>query len=194
MFPEGRCGPGICWGVGAVCWRPVVWASPCGSRCPAGWLYQAIFALSGDITGVLVVYRILLTVLCDCPAMVPSAKLACLGFSFFVFRVAILSPARRVLQEEPSLSWISAAGKDTQKESDRSFFRKWATCPEGAWGRTLKVWCPARGRSGRRGRALPLLCSAAFLPACDSGALSSALYESASHVKCRISARGSGRS
>lgn len=170
-----------------------MWASPCGSRFPAGWLYQAVLALSGDITGVLVVYRILLTVLCDCPAMVPSAKLACLGFSFFVFRVAILSPARRVLQEEPSLSWISAAGKDTQKESDRSFFRKWATCLEGAWGRTLKVWCPARGRSGwagrgREGRALPFLCFVAFLPACDSGALSSALYQNSSYIKCRISA------
>lgn len=115
-----------------------------------GWLCRAVFALSGDVPGVLVVHRVLLTELRDCPAMVASAELACLGFSFFVFRVAILSPARKVLQEEPSLSWISAAGKDTQKESDRSFFRKWATCPEGAWGRTLKVWCPARGRSGGR--------------------------------------------
>ena len=106
----------------------------------------------------------LLTVLSGCLAMGPAAKLACLGFSFFVFRVAILSPARKVLQEEPSLSWISAAGKDTQKESDRSFFRKWATSLEGAWGRMLKVWRPAAwARTGRAGRGVVCLSSSLLL-------------------------------
>lgn len=54
--------------------------------------------------------------------------------------MAILNPARKVLLEEPNLSWILAVGKDIQKELDRSFFRRWATSLEGASGRTHKVW------------------------------------------------------
>lgn len=61
-----------------------------------------------------------------------------MGF-FFLPRVAILNPARKALQEEPSLSWILAAGKDTQKALDRSFFRKWAMSLAGASGRMHKV-------------------------------------------------------
>ena len=71
----------------------------------------------------------------------------------FLFRVAILNPARKVSQEEPSRSWILAAGKDTQKELDRSFCRRWATSLGGASGRmrrvgtgTLVVWVREAGR------------------------------------------------
>ena len=55
------------------------------------------------------------------------------------------------------------------------------------------VPCPWALGVGREGRALPFLCFVAFLPACDSGALSSALYQNSSYIKCRISAWGSGR-
>lgn len=67
--------------------------------------------------------------------------------------MAILNPARKVLQEEPSLSWILAAGKDTQKELDRSFFRRWAMSLEEASGRTHKVWYPHSTVSHEGGQA-----------------------------------------
>lgn len=99
------------------------------------------------------------------PAMVASAELACLGFSFNTGG----NWPKPVVCRRNQVFLISAA-VDTQKESDRSFFRKWATCPEGAWGRTLKVWCPARGHSGagvgRRGALC--LCSALLL-FCQNG-------------------------
>lgn len=54
-------------------------------------------------------------------------------------RVAILSPARKALLEEPSRSWTLAAGRDTRKGSGRSCCRRWAMSLGGAWGRTPRV-------------------------------------------------------
>lgn len=108
-----------------------------------------------------------------CQVISPSPKQAFLAFSFFflpvnyalfffLLRVVILNPARRALQEGPSLSWILAAGKGTPEASDRSCCRRWAMSLAGGSGRMPKVGRRAgwrRGRGGERGAVWGVACS-----------------------------------
>lgn len=176
--------------------QPVMWASPVGAGFPRGGC-AAVFALSGDVPGVLVVHRVLLTE--PGTARPWLHQRACwLRFFLLCFQGGNFKPSQKGFAGGTKSFMDFGSWERHTKGIDRSFSRKWATCPEGAWGRNAKVWCPACGHWGRQGQGgvLPCLYSAFccfFQAECDSCALLlRRLYQNSGYIRCHISAWGEG--
>lgn len=71
---------------------------------------------------------------------VKNPFLFCLLFLFLVFtRANSVGTSHRGLQAAYRLGKALVAGRSTQRELDRNFYRKWATSQAKAWGKMLKV-------------------------------------------------------
>lgn len=73
--------------------------------------------------------------------MVCEKSFSFLSFIIIIFftRANSVGTSHRGLQAAYRLGKALVAGRSTQRELDRNFYRKWATSQAKAWGKMLKV-------------------------------------------------------